>query len=116
MARKSNVDWLAVFEAWEQSGKSKKTFCEEQGISLWAFRNWRKQQVTPKTTTNAVERAGSFVNVTSAQNRDIRQAASGICRIMRNGYCIEVSDGVTRETIVTALQALETVCGPTSAR
>jgi len=113
MARKNNIEWRRLAQAWERSGKRQKTFCEEQGISLWGLRNWQKKQARPKSTANAAETAYDFVEVTSAKSRKLQQQTTlGICRIVVRDYCIEVTDGVMPETVITVLQAVEVACGP----
>ena len=41
--RRSAAQWQALLEAYERSGLSQRTFCQQQGLALSSFVRWRRQ-------------------------------------------------------------------------
>ena len=41
--RRSAAPWQALLEAYERSGLSQRTFCQQQGLALSSFVRWRRQ-------------------------------------------------------------------------
>jgi hypothetical protein len=41
--RRSAAQWQALLEAYERSGLSQRTFCQQQGLALGSFVRWRRQ-------------------------------------------------------------------------
>ena len=41
--RRSAAQWQALLEAYERSGLSQRTFCQQQGLAYSSFVRWRQQ-------------------------------------------------------------------------
>jgi hypothetical protein len=55
MSKDVNVNkWTKVVREWQESGKSQREFCKDQGISYWTFRNWNIKLKNLKSEMNLV--------------------------------------------------------------
>lgn len=101
---RSEKEWGAIIRAWDASGKSQREYCQQQGVSFWAFRNRRaKLHGLHKADEDQVPRP--FIEL-----RNPRRAASeGSARIRiihQTGVCIEFGPDAEPERIGQVVRAV----------
>ena len=91
-------EWAERIAAQQQSGKSVKQFCKEQGLTECSFYAWRKRvQENGPVRFALVER--------SAQRRE-RTAEAAVEVVLATGERLRIGRGVDVTTLRTVLDAL----------
>lgn len=92
--------WFDRIEAWQQSGLSRRAFCEQQHLKLGTFQRWRG--VFAKDNTRSSTGAVSFlpVNVTTAP-------VASLALVVSDQLRLEIPAGFDPETLQQVVQALQ---------
>ena len=129
-------EWEKLIDQWIGSGLSKKQWCNENNINVRQLRYWQrvlKREVTgqndldnsggqgcdtnePADTASLVSPSGGFYEMPSSRQPNSKhRVISDDCEteclctelvIRRNGYCIEINAGVSRNTLELVLAVL----------
>jgi hypothetical protein len=75
--------WKEIIRKWRRSGKSKKRFCEDEGLSYWTFRD--KLKITEKEDKGFVRVAGQ-ISTTDTSVRTIELCIGTIKIHLAEGY------------------------------
>jgi hypothetical protein len=75
--KKTRTEWLALVEAWVESGERQADYCRSRGLSLAAFRYWRSQHLREQ------EAEGSFVALSP-------EGAPGVVSLQLGGLRVEL--------------------------
>jgi hypothetical protein len=89
--------WREVLAAHGRSGLSVKQFCQERGITQWAFYAWRKRLREEGTVRFALVERGRVRP---------EPAAVGLELILTTGVRLRIGAGVDGATLRTVLEAL----------
>ncbi len=94
---RSAEEWRRLVSAWKVSGKTRRVWCREQGLSVESLRRWTKRFHGSKSTVSLVE--------ISHQNESSSATVSACIRITRDGD-IELSGHFGEELLRTVLRVV----------
>jgi hypothetical protein len=69
MDQKERIEyWMEHIARWEESGKSRKRYCADEGISYWTFREWHNRLKEPGQSRKDLVRVPKEIYNTPEEN------------------------------------------------
>lgn len=94
---RSAEEWRRLVSAWKASGKTRRVWCQEQGLSVESLRRWTKRSHGTNSTVSLVE--------ISHQTESTSATAPACIRITRDGD-IELAGHIGEELLRTVLRVV----------
>ena len=89
--------WRAHMEAWQQSGQTQGTYCEQHGLKLKTFAYWRRRLKTDSRGVRLVQ----------LPTGALRSSGGSTLRVVVDDrFTIEVADGFSPATLGRVLEVL----------
>jgi transposase-like protein len=100
-AKHSSEYWQAKITAWEQSGQTQKSFCEQHDLNYHRFGYWRRKYREAKPSDLGQSRGG-FVAVQQRSDR----ITSGLILTLPNGIRIQGIESANLSAVCQLLRQL----------
>ena len=99
--------WEMVFETFENSDLSIRKFCKKEGLSEWAFYNWRRKlnKSNKANSTKAITDKSdkpSFVEVSLPDNKP-----AAVELVLRSGNTLKINSRTDKKTLSNTLSVLK---------
>ena len=91
--------WQEQISAWEQSGQSQKSFCEQRELNYHRFGYWRRKFLE-QSQADTVKQSNAFVPVQPVQ----ADTVSGLSLALPNGVVIQ---GIEQHNLSVVRQLLQ---------
>jgi hypothetical protein len=92
--------WLRLINEWEKSGRSRRVFCEDRGVSVSAFQYWRRKI---QRKERAMESNG-FIEIRA--NAIPNRASPGPRIILPNGIIVELGNDWDEPNVMRLIRSV----------
>lgn len=107
---KTSSEWEKIIREGEQSGKSNKAYCEDQGIDLKRYWYWKNKLKKKCEKSKEILNIGNQGDISSIVPINILKPPSSGIIIKKMEYSIEIEDGTCVATIEAVIKAMESIC------
>lgn len=89
--RRTQDQWKAVVEQWQQSGQSARQFCEEHNLGYVSFCQWRKRLAKDLPGSSQQDSGASFIDLASLASVSGSSSGWQIVLSLGNGVELKMS-------------------------
>jgi hypothetical protein len=94
--------WIRLINEWEKSGRSRRVFCEDRGVSVSAFQYWRRKIQREERATEA----NGFIEIRA--NKNPERISIGPRIILPNGIIVEPGNDWDEQNVTRLIRMVLT--------